>query len=36
MAQTARQLVEALGLSIRLYRDLAQSALTLLPGRLPR
>jgi hypothetical protein len=33
MTHAARQLAQAFGLSLRLYRDLAQSAMTLLPGR---
>ncbi len=36
MTHAARQLAQAFGLSLRLYRDLAQSAMTLLPGRLAR
>ena len=36
MTHAARQLAQAFGLSLRLYRDLAQSAMTLLPARLAR
>ena len=36
MKKTVKQAIEALNLSLLLYRDLASSALTLIPIRPPR
>jgi len=33
MSQPLRNLIQAMSLSVRLYKDLATSALTLIPGR---
>lgn len=36
MPQSVKQLFAVFGLSVRLYKDLASSALTLVPRRLAR
>ncbi len=33
MREPLRNLIQAMSLSVRLYKDLASSALTLIPGR---